>query len=651
MRKTYLLSMIFFLLLAPLLSSSAQARWATYEDAHAEIEFSTSDVTVDKDGKIEEIVEKQIKILDETGRNLFGVERIHFNESIEKIDIIEAKTIVDGKEHPVPKEMIETKPLASEISGFDQLFQIFISYPHVGVGTKLYLKYKVQILKQPLPNYFALKYFYGQGAYWKKFAIKLKSELPFHMMVNDPKERLVIKQCKEGKYYKLDITSHKPAYDEIMNEAPTNQVPNNLKTWVSISTFDSYEDFSKATAKDYEEVLNQELPPLQESIKKAAASLSNPVDQINKVTSLLSEKIRYMGDWRTTEGRFSPRSLKAVAESGVGDCKDYSASTAAILNSLGYKARIAMVMRGIHYISPQKSLPGFSMFNHAIVKVIAKDGKVFWSDPTNFVSMADGIFPDISERPALVLDTKDPSYETIPSINHQHSKMDIKGNMEVKENDILKTEGELKLTGESAQDFTGAALSHSLQAIEEGTILNLSGEACPLKKKVILPPLDSRIVKDIVISYSYEQENHLLLTNMGSGILFNFFWANNFIDTSMTQEGTTFLGLPVTLHKTITIKNVDAEQAKTVAYEFKSPWVEAKRECSLSDRGIEMIETITILKSFITAEEVKSKQFQELRQTIKKYCSKIALIISRLPGESTKKVSETPLPRGDDKAA
>ena len=642
MRQIYLF-MIFCLVLLPLSSSPSQARWATYEDAPAEIEFSTSDIIVDKDGKTEEIVEKQIKILNETGRSLFGVERIHFNENIEKIEIIEAKTIINGKEYVVPKEMIETKPLASEVSGFDQLFQIFISYPHVGVGTKLYLKYKVYTLKQPLPNYFALKYSYGHGAYWKKATFKLKSELPFHMVVNDPKERLEVKRCKEGKYYKLDITSNKPAYDDLMNEPSTNQIPNDQKTWVSISTFDRDEDFSKGIAKDYENVLSQDLPPLQESIKKAAATISNPVDQINKVTSLLSEKIRYMGDWRTTEGKFAPRSLKAVADSGVGDCKDYSASTAAILNSLGYKARVAIIKRGVSYIPPKKSLPSFSMFNHTIVKVTTKDGKVFWIDPTNFASMADGIFPDIAERPALVLDMKDPSYEMIPNINYQHSKMDIKGNMEIKGNDILKTEGELKLMGESAQEFTGAALSHSLQVIEEATIMTLSGEASPLKKKVTLPPLDSRIVKDLAISYSYEQENHLLLTNMGSGILLNFSWANNFIDTSPTQEGTTFVGLPVTLHKAITIKNVDVEQAKALAYAFKSPWVEAKRECHLSDQGVEIVETVTILKSFITAEEVRSKQFQELRQSIKKYCSKIALIISKLPTEHSKKSSGEPL--------
>jgi hypothetical protein len=155
------------------------------------------------------------------------------------------------------------------------------------------------------------------------------------------------------------------------------------------------------------------------------------------------------------------------------------------------------------------------MFNHAIVSN-RYDGKIFWIDQ-QFCQHGRWYFPGYSERPVLVFSTKEPSYETTPPINDQHSKMVIKATMEVTDRDILKTEGELKLIGETAQEFTGAALSHSLQLIEEAVIQILSGEASPLKKKVTLPPLDSRIVKDLVVTYAYDQENNLLLTNTGSG--------------------------------------------------------------------------------------------------------------------------------------
>lgn len=635
MYKKYAASLVFItiLFLSYFCSLPVQARWASYQDAPAEIESYTSDVVIDKEGKSEETIEKQIKILNESGRSAFGVERIHFNGNIEKVEIIKAKTIVNGKEYTVPKETIEIKPLASEISGFDQLFQILISYPHVSVGSQLYLKYKVRVLKQPLPHYFSIKYYYGEGLCWKKAKLKVKSALPFHIKVNDPHRRLDLKKRQEGKYQSLTMTSTKPAYDDLQNEPQSNQIPDTLKTWVSLSTFDKYADLSKAFAKGYETVINQPLPYMMESIRKAAKDMLDPVDQINKVTSLLAEKVRYMGDWRAIEGRFAPRPLKDIETSGVGDCKDFAAATAATLKALGYKAQVAIVMRAMAYLPQEKSLPSASDFNHAIVKVTTKDGKVFWIDPTNFVSMADGIFPDISDRPVLVLDTQNPSYETIPPVDFKHSQTHLESTLEIKDSTILKTEGTLRLCGEEAHSITGAALTRSSQSIEEEIIQFFSEETSPIHKKVILPLLDSRIVKDIVIQYAYEQENNLLLTNVGVGILLRTTWSKPFLDTSEEQEGTTFLGLPATIRKKTIIKDVSAEQIKDLTYEVNTPWVKAKRECRTNPQGIELEEFITILKSFISAQDVKSNSFQELKATLKKFANKIAVISSNIPNE------------------
>lgn len=608
----------------------SHARWATYEDASAEIEFLNSDIVVDKDGKTIETVEKQIKILKESGRNSFGVERIHFNENIEKIDIIEAKTIIDGKEFIVPKNMIEIKPLASEINAFDQLFQIFISYPHINVGSRIYLKYKNTITKQPLRKYFAVKFYYGSGTYWKEARFTVKSELPFKMIINDPHDELVVKEYKEGPYYNLRVTSKKPTYRELTNESTSTQIPESLKTWVELSTFDSFEKFATALSKDYEDVLQQKLPPLQESIRQEAAKVTHPVDQINTVTSLLADKIRYMGDWRTIEGRLSPRSLKTVAESGVGDCKDFSASTCAILNVLGYKAKVAIVFRGLAYLTPEKSLPSFLNTNHAIVKAIDKSGKIYWIDPTNFTSMADGIYPDIAERPALVLDSKNSSYEQIPPIDANHSKIISEDIIEIKDGDILSDTGFMEFFGEQAIDSTGAGLIFSLQSIEEALVKELTGETTPIKKKISIPPLNSRFVKNFKIDYAFEQDHSLLLTNEGLGFLLKASWAHMFLDTSPSQIGTLFVSSPLTLIKKAFIKNMKAKQVEVLNFQFKSPWLEAKREFRVNSDGIELKEQVSILKSFITADDIKSKQYKDLKDFLKKYCRRSAMIMTKI---------------------
>jgi hypothetical protein len=88
---------------------------------------------------------------------------------------------------------------------------------------------------------------------------------------------------------------------------------------------------------------------------------------------------------------------------------------------------------------------------------------------------------------------------------------------------------------------------------------------------------------------------------------------------------------------------VDAGKAQSLAYNFKSPWVEARRECRVLDHGVEITDQICVLKSFISAEEVKSKAYKDLKGLIKKYCSRFAIIITQLDKQ---KSNPSPLATG-----
>lgn len=102
------------------------------------------------------------------------------------ITLIEAKTINNGKESPVTKDRIEDKTLASIGHGFDEQRQILISYPNIGIGSKIYLKYKHTVKAPALAGVFSNLLYFGTGSYWQAAKISVKSELPLHIMVNDP---------------------------------------------------------------------------------------------------------------------------------------------------------------------------------------------------------------------------------------------------------------------------------------------------------------------------------------------------------------------------------------------------------------------------------------------------------------------------------
>jgi hypothetical protein len=618
-----------FLILIPTL---AKARWATFEEAPIEYEFFNANISLDQDANSEEIIEYQLKILNEAGREAYGVQRLIANENTSQIEILEAKTIFEGKETLVPKNMIESKPLASDIKGFDQLIQTLISYPQAAVGSQLYLKYKMKITAHAAPGYYANELSFGQDGIWKKSSINFESALPFYKLINDPNKLLNIKETSKTKdnkkLYSISINLKKPIYQASLNES-YQRIDNTLKTWVAVSTFNDFNKLASSISEPYEAILNKVLPAELEAIKQKAVNIPDEIDQINKVTSSLAEKLRYMGDWRTINGQFIPRELSLIASSGVGDCKDFSASTVAILRGLGYQANVAIVMRAFPYLVPKKTLASFNNFNHAIVKVSTKAGKTLWIDPTNFASMAGGIFYDISNRPALVLDIKQASYEQIPAVDHRHSKIVINESLDLKNDTLVSVHGKAELIGEQALDLTGISLIHSEQAIEEGLLLSLSGEASPPKSKITLPSLKSRITKDLIINYSYEQENNRILTNAGSAISLNANWADPLLRSFNDQVGSTFISEPKTSTKKIVINNVRALNLESLNYSFQSHWINASRNCYQKDTHIIIEENIEFLKSFISAEELRSEIYKDLKKNIKKYCKNVAVLVSK----------------------
>ena len=77
-------------------------------------------------------------------------------------------------------------------------------------------------------------------------------------------------------------------------------------------------------------------------------SLASEDAKIDTMLNLLSERLRYHGDWRPVEGTDVPRPLADIGAQGFGDCKDFSAAAVAILRHAGMTAYPVFVERGRH---------------------------------------------------------------------------------------------------------------------------------------------------------------------------------------------------------------------------------------------------------------------------------------------------------------
>ncbi len=599
------------------ISSQSHARYSTY--AEAPVEVNTNNITIDvkKSGKIFSTHEKEITILNEIGRQNYGSQTLYFIKNISEIVDIEAKTIYEDKEYVVEKKHIEIKPLASSENGFDQKYQILISFPQVLVGSKLYLKYKENLLIPSMKNEYEDIINLGVNEYVKESNIKLTSEIPIKTLVNDPDHNLIVKENnKDGKYY-ISIAHNKPIYYALSNE-PSKVLDEKKLSYVSISSLKSYSDVSRYFAQKYNEVSDQKLPELFQKILDGASNHVSEIDQINYITSELANKIRYMGQWGTIDGQLFPRDLEVVATTGFGDCKDYSTITVAILKKLGYKAKNAFVFRGINYIQNDNLLPNQGSFNHAILTATGKSGKKYWIDPTNFVSMAGKSYFDISRRSAVVLDVEDPGYEDIPETNSKNSGITLYE--QIKLSNDIEVNSTLNIFGEKAAGLTGAELYTSKQAIEEFIITSFSGETKPIAQKAALPSLTSRIVKDIKIDFSYKKEDDLIRSNIEKAVklpLLALGFTNGFIQSSEDDVGALHLGEPSSYIYKTTIKNYTAETPEKLNFNIKNKWFAASRKCYKNGNDIVIEENAELFYPIIYAEDIKSPSFKKIKQQIK----------------------------------
>ncbi|WP_367363987.1 DUF3857 domain-containing protein [Candidatus Tisiphia endosymbiont of Nedyus quadrimaculatus] len=625
---TYLKFCFRLILLVFLINYSAQGRWSNYEDAPVEIKLCNNNITINQDGTSEEITEMHAKILKESGRSQFSHYRLSYNNYSAQISILEAKTVYNGQEYVVSKDMIEDKPLASFGQGFDQLNQITISFPKVELGAEIYLKYKFVKTKVPVDNFYGTTLFYGTEGYLRADHTKINSKLPLNIKVNDPKGVLKVITDAESDFHSAEIILEKPVYNQLTNE-PNNGVLNvKHTTWVSLSSLTKWQDLAKQLAPGYFKVINQPLPTIFMNIAESALDKNTDEEKINFVTSSLAEKIQYMGDWRTVSGQYFPRDLEKIATSQIGDCKDFSASTAVILQKLGFKVQPILVMRGITNFSNPNALPNIGNFNHVMLKIANKNGKIYWIDPTNFVSMAQGIFPDVAGKLALVLDIQQAGYTKIPEIAYQNSQAIIHNEFVIR-NNIVDVHGQLDLKAEVAVNITGAGLYESNEQLRDFTFHMLTGVYLDEEEKKFLelPDLTSRIVKDITIKYAYQQKNQIFKTNKGAGLRLRLYGMEDITNTAFDQVSDLFIGVPNTNKKHTIIKNIIIKDCKKLNFEIDTPWIYVNRSCKYQNKDTEFTDIISIRKSLITNEELKTPQYKNLKSNLENKFERAAIVI------------------------
>lgn len=589
------------------------ARWASYQDADTQINSKIQNIYIKQDGSFIEIDEIKVKILKEQGIANWAQYIYPYNPAVNTVKILKATTTLNNKTYTVASHKIQDSPIPSESGYFTSRRHINIPYQKISVNSIIFLKTKkIQKKSNLFPYYY--NYFSLREDYIKSSNINIISEIPLYINIHDPEKiftiQTKIKNIKNKKLYIINIEQKNPFYKHIIDE---ELIYINPKYWPRVSVSSRRDNISdaKIDASLYQSIAQQPLPVLYKKIAQIAQTKKTAIDKINTVTSLLAEEITYLSDGRTAKSGIMPQSLKTIADTRLGDCKDFTIGTLVILKSLGIPSKIVNVYRGEGIPVPTDSLlqsPWY--FNHIMLKVELPTGPI-WVDPTNFASMAPYIFPDISDRHAIILDGKNSHYETIPPIKPHEQRFIRRSIWDVK-NEVSHIKGSVELCGIAAQQFTGFAKKYSTDAIKNIFIQSLGNKMPILNYQVSLPDLTSRIVNDLLFEYSLTTPFSSLKTNTGKAIALKFNFVNKLI-AKPEAVSDLYLGTPKIIDDYLTINNLKPIGSLSLNCKIESPWANIVRTVRYENNKILIHQQLEIKKSWIEAADFQSDPYQKLK--------------------------------------
>src|SRR5258708_2529361 len=116
------------------------------------------DVPVNKDGTYTTIETVKIRIENESGRASQSVQNLLYRPLNEKLELLEAYTLTNGKKLPVEKTNISIESGGNNRPGFDAEDKMIVAFPQVEAGSSLFLRVKFITFSVPEPEFYSFLY-------------------------------------------------------------------------------------------------------------------------------------------------------------------------------------------------------------------------------------------------------------------------------------------------------------------------------------------------------------------------------------------------------------------------------------------------------------------------------------------------------------
>lgn len=564
---------------------------------------------------------KSITTLTNPGKfSKLGTKQIVYNPKQSTIKNLKAYSSYKGKHLEVEKKYIEDKPLASKSTGFDNNNQITISFPKVVHNAHLYYSYEMEF-KPSIIGYFKnINFFMGDAIIEKGSKIVYISKKPlwidfrfynYPILFNESKTR-------DGQHqYSFSVT--KDFFLRIEAEPYSVYMGRDEKIpFIAIANKKDPSAIYKNLVFEFEKKAKIESSKLNEIIKEVK-SKKTLEERVDKFFAKVADTIRYMGDWRTTSGKITPRSPKDIMQNGFGDCKDFSLILTKTLRELGYNANPAILRRGGRWAHP-KTKYYYDNANHMIVHVKYRN-KSYWFDPTNKISFSHYQNYDIIDRTVIILEQDNIRQDYIPTPKYKDNTFASKSIYTLKKDHEIKSSKQTFL-GYQAADITGYLFRSSPE--KRVNLLKSSiSKGYPITVESLESNSDfsSRIPQNkITIKYQSNVSKKPLLTSAGKG----FSHSPPRILKPLVRDFSDYI-LSVDINRSYPLR-----QNTKIIIKDKKIIGKAQDECKITTKWIDFTKVIATKKDTIQIEydlilkqpkipnyELKSREFLNFQQKLR----------------------------------
>lgn len=586
-----LLPFIFVLSVA----ASVRADWAREEEVPLVIKKLERITHVMKDGTSRETWTWHLLIRKTNAKEEAGTRTIPFYEGMEKVKVLFARTKTAGRSTEISVADLQERGAADENPGFSNLHEYVLSFPDVKEGSELEYSYEVTLLKAPEPGFWGQNMIFAAGNY-RAFLWDIISDRPLYHSVQDPTGSLAAKSSQSGSEYRLTIRARKPFSRDLVDPQPVF-VGNSKKIVVSVGVLKDWKDYGVGSAQKFEELATAPLVKDELALMKKIAGYDDD-RKIDAILSFVRGKLRYFGDFRSSERLFVPKPLAEIRRAGYGDCKDYALYSTSLFRAAGFGAEPAWILN--EEDAPPKALyalPTDNAFNHVIVRV-SKGAEIRWIDPTNPLARSRFMADEIAARPGFVLGPRKGELQDLPAIKSEQYSGSSTTEFEEKGGGLIRVRSDLRF-----ENFSRSQAGQDLEEMGSGAF------AADRLSRVL--PLGSliRVSPEIRVERNGETGD---LSRLMLDATYHSLWVQSTLgpglqlprDESVThlktanfeqRAGDFLLGKPYRYQTNFLVRGKKIKGTRTLDCEVTSRWFDFKQRVFTDKDGLR-VEVLTDLK-------------------------------------------------------